>query len=332
MFYLLGISVVLAALLLVNGTASLTGWLVWMAFRRRISSWSAPTSARTLFLMRTIPAAVSLLFAVFLLTPAFLIYEPRSGHESVSVRLGLLAICGALGVLVALIRATASWRATTSLVKDWLNVAEPVQLPGVGVRAFSFEHRFPLIAVVGIIRPRLFIAKHVFESLTREELSAALQHALGHISARDNLKRALMRGCRDLLVLDPFTRNLDRAWLEATESAADDHATRVGGNTNLDLASALVKIARMVPAGMRPTVPAGAFLISDDGSHGFRSRVRRLLQRERTPKTGSVITQSRIVNWLATVMLIVAAGLVVGMPHVLLTTHHAIEHLVHFLR
>jgi Zn-dependent protease with chaperone function len=332
MFYLLGISVLLAALLLVNGVSSLIGWLFWLVFRSRISSWSAASSARALFFLRTVPAAISVLSVLFLLTPAFLIYEPRSGHESVSFNLALLAICGAIGVSVASIRAIASWRATSRLVRDWLQSAKPLHLPEIRIRAFSFEHRFPLIAVVGILRPKLFIAEHVFESLTSEELSAALQHELGHISARDNLKRALMRGCRDLLVIDPFTRSLDRAWLEATESAADDHATRIGGNTSLDLASALVKIARMVPAGMRPTVPAGAFLISDDGGQGFRARVRRLLQPDGTTRPGSIVILSRVFNWLAAVLLIVSAGMVIGIPHVLITAHYAIEHLVHFLR
>ena len=331
MFYVLGISILFAAMLLVNGIVSLIVWLVWIGFRQRISGWSAATTARALFLMRTVPAVVSLVCVLFLLTPAFLLYEPRTGYESVSIKLALLALCGAAGVVLASLRSLASLRATYLLVSDWLRKATPVQLPGVNICAFRFEHRFPLIAIVGIVRPKLFIANHVFDSLTSEELSAALQHELGHITARDNLKRALMRGCRDLLVVDPFTRSLDRAWLEATESAADDHATRVGGNSNVDLASALVKIARMVPAGIGPTVPAGAFLISNETTFGFRSRVCRLLQRDHTPTTHK-LALTRLLKSLGVVLLVLTVTMVVGLPHVLITTHRAIEHLVHFLR
>jgi Zn-dependent protease with chaperone function len=185
-----------------------------------------------------------------------------------------------------------------------------------------------LIAVIGIIRPRLFVANQVFDTLTAEELSAALQHEAGHLAARDNLKRALMRVCRDMLLLVPFGKNLDREWLEATESAADDHATCFGGHSHIDLASALVKIARLVPAGVRPAVPAGAFLFNDEASTGFRSRVRRLLQVERVPyrrrSTGGF-------KWVVLAVLILAAVLFVDHSQVLFNSHGLTERLVHLL-
>jgi len=50
-----------------------------------------------------------------------------------------------------------------------------------------------------------------------------------------------------------------------------------GGNVALDLASALVKIARIIPEGARPTMPAGVFLFGDDEGAGILGRVRHLL-------------------------------------------------------
>jgi hypothetical protein len=81
---------------------------------------------------------------------------------------------------------------------------------------------------------------------------------------RDNLKRALMRACRDVLVIVPCGRILDRDWSEVAEAAADEHAARAGATVALDLASALIKIARLIPEGVKPTMPAGAFLIDDN--------------------------------------------------------------------
>src|SRR5919202_1119057 len=112
-------------------------------------------------------------------------------------------------------------------------------------------------AGVGTLRPRLFIAQQLFAALTEAELRAALAHECGHLATRDNLKRAVLRACRDVLTIVPAGRTLDRAWDESTEAAADEHAARDGGAAAaLDLAAALVKIARLAPPGMRPTLPA----------------------------------------------------------------------------
>src|ERR671938_218110 len=54
-------------------------------------------------------------------------------------------------------------------------------------------------------------------------LAAYVAHELGHVSARDNFKRALMRVCRDALLSNPCGHALDRQWAEASESAADEY-------------------------------------------------------------------------------------------------------------
>ncbi len=77
------------------------------------------------------------------------------------------------------------------------------------------------------------------------------------MKARDNLKRGFMRICRDVLLIIPSGRTLDRHWSAASETAADEHAAERGGDVALDLASALVKVARMIPAGARPAMPSG---------------------------------------------------------------------------
>lgn len=331
MYFVLGISVLLAAMLLVNGAASMAAWLLWRAGRKRIDRWTAATSSQTLFLLRIAPAALSFV-AVLLLGTAFVLYEPRSGYEEVSWKLGLLAGLAFFGVLMAAVRAIGSWRATVRLTSEWMAQAQPVQLRGVPIPAFQFEHRFPLIAVIGITRPKLFIAQKVFASLTSEELSAALQHEAGHIASHDNLRRGLMRVCRDLLCFLPISRSLDRAWMEASESAADDHATIVGGNTNVELASALVKIARMVPAGVRPAVPAGAFLITENNSQGFRQRVRRLLQIERNKNTPTMLSARRLYKVIVPVVLLILVAVSAGHQQLFANAHLLIEHLVHFLR
>ncbi|MFN2578570.1 MAG: M48 family metalloprotease, partial [Pyrinomonadaceae bacterium] len=111
---------------------------------------------------------------------------------------------------------------TNQLTRKWLSQSERIDLPGIQIPALRITHPFPIIAIVGTFRPRLFIAREVLLSLNQEELAAAIAHECGHLSARDNLKRTLLRICRDTLLLVPFGRAVDRAWAECAESAADE--------------------------------------------------------------------------------------------------------------
>ena len=134
-----------------------------------------------------------------------------------------------------------------------------------------------MIAVVGVLRPTLFIAGQVLDSLTREELEVALTHEKGHLVARDTLRRAVLNFCRDLTMLIAGARTLDRAWAEESERAADEYAARAGSVVALDLAAALIKIARLMPANVKNVVPAGAYLL-EGGGDGVAGRVRRLTE------------------------------------------------------
>jgi beta-lactamase regulating signal transducer with metallopeptidase domain len=184
-----------------------------------------------------------------------------------------------------------------------------------------------------VLRPRLFIAEQVLNSRKQEELIAAIEHEAGHVVANDNLRRGLMRACRDFLVMIPSGRLLDRAWLEATEAAADEYAAGRGRQVALDLASALVKIARLIPSGMKPAMPAGAFIVSaQEEVSGVKARVRRLMllaDQKRTREGRALI--SRIPLWIPIVLTILVAALAANEPHVLATVHILIEEPVHLL-
>jgi beta-lactamase regulating signal transducer with metallopeptidase domain len=69
-----------------------------------------------------------------------------------------------------------------------------------------------------------------------------ITHECAHVSARDNVKRLLIRACPD-----PFgtPRHLDRAWAAAAEEAADAAAARIRPSARLDLAQALIHVARL---------------------------------------------------------------------------------------
>ncbi|MBS1791527.1 MAG: M48 family metalloprotease [Acidobacteria bacterium] len=284
MYEWLGICLALSALLTLNAAMSMLAAMAWRLLQLQAQQWPASVQAQWLFALRIFPGLLSFICVAGLLIPAYVAHEPRQETEEVTYKLITLTAISAAGLLFASWRGVAAWLATRKLINNWLANSEPVpahQLLStltVPIPMYRLRHQFPVIAVVGTMRPRLFIADHLFDSLTPEELTAAIAHECGHLTARDNLKRSVLRICRDVLTIMPCGRVLDRDWAEASEEAADEFAVCSVRQSALDLASALVKIARLVPAGLRPIIPAkaaGVLLIGENLS-GLARRVARL--------------------------------------------------------
>jgi Zn-dependent protease with chaperone function len=330
MYYLLGIALALAALLTINALISVAASALWRLVRGRVRSWSARARARLLFTLRTFPPLASAICVAALLLPAYLAYEPHGTDERIGLKLAALATVSAGGCLLALWRGLSSWRSTRLLIADWLSRSEPVRLDGVDIPVYRVKHSFPVIAVVGALRPRLFIAGQLFELLTPEELAAALRHESGHLAARDNLRRPLVRACSDVLSIVPCGRRLDRAWKEESEAAADEFAAQSGGAAGaLALASALVKISRAIPRGARPVLPAGAFLFNE-AEAGIVSRVGWLLW---FSGDGSTVRRARtlVANSLAWVLygsLLAAVAFLATQTDLLIELHRVMERCV----
>ncbi len=278
MYELLGISVILAALMMLNAGASLVTALLWRLIAPLFAAHSARTRSDLLFTLRMAAPAFAVLAVFLLLVPSYIDYEPRATTEIVSKKLAALALLSLASLAFAIWRTVRSAAATRALRKQWLSKAESISVPGIGVPAFRIPHHFPIVAIVGTIRPKLFIADTVLSSLSEEEMTAAIAHESGHLAARDNLKRTLLRVCRDSLLLVPFGRTVEQMWAENAEAAADEFAARQSAATALNLASALVTIAKMVPVGGRADVPLGAYLVCAEGTQGVKSRIRRLIE------------------------------------------------------
>jgi Zn-dependent protease with chaperone function len=282
--------------------------------------------------MRIGPPVLAIIAIVVFMIPSYLAYEPHATDESVSWKLGLLATISAIGVGLAIWRGLRSWLATRSLLKDWLTTSTRVELEAVTVPTFILQHSFPIIAVVGALRPRLFIASHVFESLSQEELVAALAHEYGHLAAGDNFKRSVMRVSRAALLIIPCGRSLDRAWSEASESAADEYAAQKSSLVALNLASALVRIARMIPKGHHQILPASVsgFLANSDELPGVKGRVRRLVELANADPQllASNASLVRFVPWLVLTLMVVIAVTIESRPQVLAGVHHLVEQVV----
>ena len=277
MYFLIGISLLFAFLFSVNILASLVATIVWRLIAKSAAGWNARTRVNVIFLLRFMPLAVAVVFILAFVLPAFLLFEPAATSETVGLKLTLIALVSAFGIAAAFGRIFASWWRTKRLIGEWMRLSEPVAVEGMEIPAFRLRHPFPIIAVVGVIRPQMFVAEQILSELDEAELAAAIAHECGHISTHDNLKRMVMRICGDLLVF-PLGKTLDRVWSDAAESAADEYAARRGGRGSaLDLASALIKVGRITPREKAWAMRVGAFLLeAADGS--LAVRVDRLLQ------------------------------------------------------
>jgi Zn-dependent protease with chaperone function len=333
MYELLGISLGLAALLTVNAVASVASAGLWRLIKSPLQSCSARTRAEFLFAFRVAPLLLSTMFVAGFLTPAYLLHEPYGTNEVVSGKLATLAVISAIGVLLAVSRGIRSWLATRRLLKAWLNAGTPITLGGVSIPTFKLTHEFPVLAVVGTFRPRLFVAEQVLTTLTPDELQSAIAHEAGHLNARDNLKRSLLRACGDALLMIPCGRSIDRAWADTSESAADEYAAQTSSSAAVNMAAALVKVAHMVPKGSGAVVPVAAFLVGNEEDRGIKARVRRLLEiasnQERRDQT--VLRYGRLLPLALLVMPVATVIVHHTNSEILASLHLLIEHTVHLL-
>jgi len=241
--------------------------------QRRLTIDVARTRATALFYLRLAPALTAVAATILSVT-SYLLFEPRASHETPGlVMFGLTALSA--GVLsTAVVRMLRQYRATARIRRVWFAEAAPVTLPGIDIPSFSLASTFPIVAVIGLVRPKLIIAESVLEACTPDELAAVLAHEQGHLDRRDNLRRALMTSAPDVLAWTSRSRDIASEWHVATEQAADEHAGRLGADGRTLLAQALIRVARLAQSMPRVhDLPTSALYRGEN----IEARVRGLL-------------------------------------------------------
>lgn len=260
---------------LVSSAAVALSW--WRPHARRPSADLAPVSrADALLRVRLAPAMVAALAGVFAAVGLWR-FESRESGEVLG---WTLRVGAAFGAVYLLLFAARVWRMadeTHRLLGAWLAGSTRITLPGVTVPAFRINTGFPVVAVVGILRPTLVVDAVVLDACSAGELTAILAHEQGHLRRWDNLRRALFACTPDLLGVTPISGDLGDAWREATEEAADDVAAERGEDARVHLAMALLRVARLASASPTPTYH-GVQLPASSLYHGesVERRVRRL--------------------------------------------------------
>src|SRR5579871_4799612 len=272
--------------------------LLKLAERRRAGS-----AASLLLGARLLPAAAALLIVGGICVPSYFSLEPRTNSEEVGLVVLAMAFFGGLGCVLAAKR-------------------------GISAVVFSrrsaryFERSSGIMAVAGILRPRILISPDVIRGLSEPELAAAVRHEQAHASSRDNLKRllVLLAPCGlPLRMLGGFAA-LETAWAKYTEWSADDRAVAGDPGRALSLAGALVTVARMrVPLQTAPLITP---LVADAAD--LEVRIHRLLAGFPAPEKSD-----RICNPIWAVAVCTSGFLfAIAAPQMFEVAHRLLEYLI----
>jgi len=307
---------------LLNAACGLLVWTLSKYALRFVAARRAPAAANFLLALRLFPFAVATLFVIVLCVPSYVRLEPGATAERVGFA---CLIFGALGLLtwcLALLRAGRALFFSAVHHRRLSRVAAKTFMREQQCSVFVLNTREPVLALAGVVRPRLLISRSLLESLSLAELNAAVIHEMAHRASRDNLKRLLVLLAPEIFPFVNPLRRVEQAWSRFAEWAADDWAAAGNSERALSLAAALLHFARL---GVSPALPyLSTSLLATD--RDLQARVDRLLHTAQAmPSSRRTRFPLRVVSVSGAV---VVAGLLLTTP-VLSFVHDLQELLLH---
>jgi Zn-dependent protease with chaperone function len=248
-------------------TSLLLSAVLAVAWRAGLSRMAA--ASLDFLSLRLLPSAGALMIALAVVLPAFVRYEPHREDESVGPWMIVLAAFALVCVAHGLWRGWRACGAARALLRR-ARFHEPYSIHGQAVHIVGIP--VPFIAVVGAWRPRIITTESVRAACSQDEFREVLAHEAAHVATNDNLKLLLLVAAPDALALTPLAETLLGRWQMAAEREADERATGDDRHRRVALASALIKVARLVSNHRRP-LALGMSVATDD----VPGRVRRLL-------------------------------------------------------
>ncbi|MGH9870095.1 MAG: hypothetical protein ACREAA_18280 [Candidatus Polarisedimenticolia bacterium] len=251
-----------------NAVASVLMMLHW---RSRRAAWMR-RSASSLLFYRCLPAAFSAALAWLTVLPSFILHESRDQVEAVSLPLAIGAAAGLAILAAAAVRGVVAIRRTRLSLRRWLLSARSTVVPGWSGPAWLVEPDSAGVCVVGFRHPVLLVARRVVETCTSGELTGVAAHETAHAATGDNWKRLILRGMPDVVGMTPIAGQLERVWRARAEEEADAAAVSTHGANGVEIAGALVKLARW---HVGPGLPLAT---SIDAGGSLERRVRKVLE------------------------------------------------------
>jgi beta-lactamase regulating signal transducer with metallopeptidase domain len=198
-------------------------------------------------------------------------FEPRATSELVGWRLLTFAVLGSLVLIMMAVRAIKIIRSTRLVRASWSRRSEKLCLENTDVPVYCLDVSGSVLAVLGFLRPKIFVTRQVVEILTRAELLAAVEHERAHITSFDNLKQLVLKVTRIPYWLR-VSGGADSAWTNASEIAADETALTSGASV-LDLSAALIKVAALSSQRLVSDNVAASHLVLVESGTSLQARV-----------------------------------------------------------
>jgi Zn-dependent protease with chaperone function len=301
---------------------------VEIAARRAIGfarGMSPRLASRFLFAVRMLPLALAGFVVLGLCLPSYLLLEPQAVGEEVGWPCMVIALLGAAICVASIVRmAKAAWH-SAQMGRDWRSGGIETAIGAEHLVATVVQRQTPILAVAGIIQPRLIVSSSVLQSLSGEELNAALRHERAHKIWRDNFKRLLFVAAPRPFGLSLGLRALESQWSKFAEWAADDHAAASDSHRALLLATALIRFAKLgLP--VQQTAIVSSFV---DGSD-LAERVERLLSETPWSRKRVDGRAGRLRHLLASAAVLAMCSLiaVAFWPASLFAVHQLLERLI----
>ncbi len=211
----------------------------------RLGRLAPRTSTDALLLARSLPLLLAASMTALAFVPAWWRHEPENTGETVSLLLLAIAVISLLPILQGLQRAVRMFLRTRARLLVWRGLGRSAPMLHPPFEVVEVKSDDLALCVGGYLRPTIYASAAVMKSLDPAELDAALAHEGSHAIRRDPLRLLWMGSCPDFLQWFSLDAPWRRAFARACEFAADERAARGSEDVAMDLASALVKVARL---------------------------------------------------------------------------------------
>lgn len=188
---------------------------------------------------------------------------------------------------------------------------------------------YPFSFVWGYLSSKLVVSTGLLNALTREELSALLEHEAAHHARRDNLSKWLLTICRYASPAFPLTRLLYRWWTEQVEMICDEVAA-LRTKAPVEVAGALTRLKRLTLATPMHWPQSGESGFFGEHGEGFQRRVTRVLSLADQREVNRTMNLSR--SWMR-VAAFAGVAFTLSLVAVFLVSplaiHRAVESILH---
>jgi beta-lactamase regulating signal transducer with metallopeptidase domain len=297
---------------------------IWAAAPRAMrtgESMRPRSGARFLLGLRLLPVTFAAVVVAGLCVPSYLWLETNESTERVGLACCALALLGVLLCADSLIRSVRgifiSWRGVMRSKSAGFEKRAAESLPITTVNSDA-----PVLALAGLLRPRVIVSRSILQSLSAKELDAAIEHERAHQRSHDNWKRLALAFAPEILPFTQVFAPLNRCWAKLIEWAADDDATQGNFGRSLSLAGALVRVARI--GGAFSASPLISFFLGRERE--LSARIERLIAP--VPARIGLPRQLRMGLKIGIAAFGVLAIAAILHPSVLVSVHEALEQLL----